>query len=440
MKKNSKEIWKELRNWFLDVVDLNIYNEYLKNSKFYKIDDYNYNIIIQNTVFGKNVLDNLLSDIEIKLSLIVGERANIYFVNEDEHNKKIELSKGVRQAFRTQPYSFDTFVEGECNKDVLSISKKIVDNPDNVLFNPLFIYGKSGLGKTHILLAIKSELEKKQKKVYYAQAWEFRNFYTSIAKAGEFEKIEPIFENDYFLIDDFYLIKSNPKTIDLFFLLLLNFLKEGKQVIITGDKHPKEVSWIEQGIKTRFLAGLITNIKDLDKVTAKSILKFKIKYNLLNVEEKLIDFLVENYSSSVRELEGTVNSLVVISIDSKTKNEIITLEKFVSKFETHYDNSNNGDLKSLIQSICQFLNFDFDSIISHVRLKRIVNQRDQVIWITKKISPSSTASDIGGVLGNRDHTTILYSINKINTSLAKDKTLEKSLKNMAKSFINSIKK
>jgi chromosomal replication initiator protein len=317
--------------------------------------------------------------------------------------------------------TFDNFVEGECNRLARSAGYAVAQNPGGTAFNPLMIYGESGLGKTHLAHAIGIEVKERfpDKVVLYVNA---NKFYTQFTEAT-LKNTRNDFLNfyqmiDVLIIDDIQLLAGKEKTQETLFHIFNHLHQLGKQLILTSDKSPIEIKGIEQRLLSRFKWGLTTDLLNPSYETRLAILRKKTYKDGLNMPDEVLEYLAENIDSNVRELEGALISLLAQSTLNK---KAITVELAVELINKIVKQSKHEITIDYIQKIiCEYFDMPVDSLQSKTRKREIVQARQIAMYFSKTLTKSSLAS-IGSQIGHKDHATVLHACKTVNNLIDTDK-------------------
>lgn len=324
-------------------------------------------------------------------------------------------------------YTFDNFIEGTSNILPRSIGMSIAQNPKQMTFNPLFIYGHSGVGKTHLVNAIGKAIKDlhPDKRVLYLSAHLFHVQYVdSVRKNTVNDFIRYYQQIDVLIIDDvqeFVALKSTQNT----FFHIFNHLKSnGKQLILTCDRPPVDLNGMEERLLTRFKWGLLAELEQPDEKLRRGILKSKIHRNGLQIPTDVIEFISHNVTNSVRDLEGVINSLIAHSV---VFNCDITLDmaKRIVKSSTNVEKK-PITIDEIIEQSCAVCEVSKDELLSTTRRGPVVQARQIAMYLAQKHTELST-SKIGAMIGKRNHTTVLHSIHAVVEQLDKDKDLSRKL-------------
>ena len=327
--------------------------------------------------------------------------------------------------------SFENFVEGKCNKVARSAGMAIAEKPGKTPFNPLFIYGGSGFGKTHIIQAIGLKIKElhPEKSVLYVSANQFRTQYTDSVRNSTINDFINFYQLiDVLIIDDIHDLANNTKTQNTFFHIFNHLHQNGKQLILSSDKPPFNLEGIDKRLTTRFKWGLTAEIEAPDFNTRKGVLMHKVQNSGLNICEDVINFIAENVISSIRELEGIIISLMAQStFNSNGKSMMEIAQDIVSKM---VNTSNRTITIDKIQNIvCDHFNLSIDTLLSKSRKREIVQARQITMYLSKYYTRESL-QNIGRKIGDRDHATVLHACKTVSNLMDTDKVFNAGLKEL----------
>lgn len=330
---------------------------------------------------------------------------NFYINKEDNLNPK---------------YTFDTFVIGPFNELAHAASQAILKR--TAAYNPLFIFGSTGHGKTHLIQAVGNHIKTSDpsKKIFYMTSEKFANDYLNALNSGNINSFKEKYKKyDLLIIDDIQFLSSKTKTQEEFFHLFNNFHDGGKQLIFSSDKHPNFIPDIEERIKSRFNAGMIVEIQKPDYESRIQIFRKKSTLMNLNISNDVVEFLASSVEGNIRELEGILN-LILCQSDLKGRelniNEIKDLIKNTSKPKK------NISVKDVIKVTSDFYGIDEVSIFEKGRKKEVIKPRQVIMYLLREDFDISFPS-IGDKVGNRDHSTVIHSYEKIKNDLKTDPEL-----------------
>ncbi len=330
--------------------------------------------------------------------------------------KKININSQLNEN-----YSFDNFVEGECNRLARSAGFAVSQNPGKTSFNPLFLYSNNGLGKTHLSQAIGLEVKNNfpDKTVLYVRAEQFLSqFIDSIKNSSTQDFVHFYQVIDVLIIDDIHVLAGKEKTQDIFFNIFNHLHQNGKQLIITSDKPPVDLAGITPRLLSRFKWGLAADLQTPDLETRIAILNNKMYKDGLEMPEDVIEYLAYSISSSVRELEG---ALISILAQSSLNKKAITLDLARNMIDKFVKNTTKEISIDYIQKVVSdYFDIPVDIINSKTRKREIVQARQIAMYFSKKYTNSSLAA-IGVHCGNKDHATVLHAVRVVNNLLDTDK-------------------
>ncbi len=317
--------------------------------------------------------------------------------------------------------SFDNFVEGECNRLARSAGYAVANNPGGTAFNPLLIYGESGLGKTHLAQAIGIEIKSKfaEKVVLYVNANRFQTqFVESIRNNNKNDFLHFYQMIDVLVIDDVHEFAGKEKTQDIFFHIFNHLHQSGKQLILTSDKPPVELQGLEQRLLSRFKWGLSADLQVPDYETRIAILRKKTYKDGIELPEEVIEYIATHISDNIRELEGALISLLAQSTLNKKE---ITLELTKEMIDKLIKNTKREVSIDYIQKVvCNYFEIPADSLQSKTRKREIVQARQVAMFFSKNLTKASLAT-IGSQIGGKDHATVLHACKTVNNLLETDK-------------------
>ena len=327
--------------------------------------------------------------------------------------------------------TFDKFVEGEFNMEAYRAATLISQNPGKV-FNPLFIYSNSGLGKTHLLHAIGNYIKNKnpKAKILYIDANDFVEEYIKFVKGEkESQTLKDFFTTvDVLLFDDVQFLQNKVKTEEMFFYIYQKMVINNKQIVITSDRQPNELKGLEDRLITRFNQGLTVKINNPDKDTCVKILKKQIENANLNIDDfdpAVLYFCADKFSNNVRELDGVFNRLIFYVSQIK-RVEKITLDVAIEAVQDITGIKNAADQLSeqkIINVVADYYNLVPSQLTGKVRTGQIALARHVAMYLIR-INIDIPLSKVGNMFGGRDHTTVMNGIQKVESMLKTDEALK----------------
>ena len=305
-------------------------------------------------------------------------------------------------------YNFDNFIKGASNEFSRTVGETVAKNPAKT-FNPLFLYGPSGVGKTHLTNAIGTRIKElyPEKRVLYVSAHLLQVQYTDSVRTNNYNSFMKFYQNiDVLIVDDIQEFAGLSKTQNTFFHIFNHLHQNGKQLILTSDRAPVMLQGMEERMLTRFKWGLVAELEKPDKELRKNILRNKIHRDGLNIPERVINYIAENVNESVRELEGIINSLLAQSILFKREIDMDLAQLIIKKAVRIIENK-PLDIDTIITKVCEHYKLDESVLHSKSRKREVVQIRQMAMFLAKKHTDIS-ASKIGHLIGNRDHATVLH--------------------------------
>ncbi|QZE13167.1 chromosomal replication initiator protein DnaA [Halosquirtibacter laminarini] len=369
---------------------------------------------------------------EVPIKSSVGSRAQRMQPAEKDHSiKNPFVIPGIRK-IQIDPQlnsvnNFKNFIEGDCNKLARSAGFAIAKNPGGTAFNPLVIYGNSGLGKTHVAQAVGNEVKVNfpEKTVLYVSANKFMTQFSEATKNNNRNDFLHFYQMiDVLIIDDIQELAGREKTQLAFFHIFNHLHQNKKQLILTSDKPPVELKGMEERLLTRFKWGLTADITEPNFDTRVAILKQKALMNGLDLEDSVVEYIANNVKNNVRELEGAIISLLAQStlnnknIDVSLANDAIS--KLVKQAKKEYS------IPVITKTVCDYFKMKPEQLQAKTRKREIVQARQIAMYFAKSMTDSSLSS-IGAQIGKKDHATVLHACKAITNLRETDKKFQKYL-------------
>jgi chromosomal replication initiator protein len=394
----------------------------------------------------KDWLENRLhTPIQRTLTGILGQPVNVQFVvwaeeqEIDEPNtlpllNPAEESEAQPQSHAPTPaanghmplnprYTFETFVVGPSNRLPHAAALAVSEAPA-MAYNPLFLYGGVGLGKTHLLHAIGHSCEHKDLHVLYVSSEQFTNDLINAIRTHTTEEFRLKYRNtDILLIDDIQFIAGKESTQEEFFHTFNTLHAANKQIVLTSDRPPKAIPTLEERLRSRFEWGLLADIQPPDLETRIAILQFKAQTQPIPIPEDLIELIAQRVVSNIRELEGALNKLVAHSTLTRTEP---TEEQLEETLQDLIEVPKTLSPQQVIKAVARFYRMNEQKLTGRKRSKDIVRPRQVAMYLARKETQASLP-EIGDALGGRDHTTVLYGVAKIEGQMEEDATLRREI-------------
>lgn len=425
--------------------------------------------VINNTVFIMVNMNSSVEYIEKKYLLplkvciaeITGEEYEVSFISEDDdrlneiQNMAVEASqkkrtKSVAERAGLNPkYTFDTFVVGGNNSFAHAVSVAVAESPGQV-YNPLFLYGGVGLGKTHLMHSIAHFIldQNPKKKILYVTSETFTNELIESLKNGKssgnessMTKFREKYRNiDVLLIDDIQFIIGKESTQEEFFHTFNHLHTSGKQIIISSDRPPRDIETLEARLRSRFEMGMLADISSPDYETRMAILQKKIELDKLekyNIPLDVIQYIATNIKTNIRELEGSLNKLIALYKLNNNEGTIdISLAAEALKDIISSDNNREVTPELILDIVAEHFNISIADLKSKKRNAEIANPRQVAMYLMRTMSTKELSlKAIGAIFGGKDHSTIKYGIEKVESEMETDETLANTV-NIIKKKIN----
>ena len=332
-------------------------------------------------------------------------------------------------------YTFSTFIEGECNRLARSAGMSVAVNPGTTPFNPLYIYGDSGLGKTHIAQSIGHEVLQRhpELQVLYVSMNKFQAQFQTAHKRGEIPDFIHFYQMiDVLIIDDIQELTGKPGTQNVFFNIFNHLHLSGKQLILTSDKPPVELKDIEDRLLTRFKWGLSTQLNQPDHDTKVKIIRAKAQKMGAQISEEIVQFLADNISANVREIEGALSSLVANASFLGRKITTSLAKELLKVYVQLYQKEITID--HIIKVVCEYLNLDFERFNSTERTREIAQARQIAMYLSKQHTKAPLTT-IGSAIGGRNHATVLHSCKAVSNLIETDKAFRRQVEEIEKKVL-----
>ncbi|MBR3644985.1 MAG: chromosomal replication initiator protein DnaA [Lachnospiraceae bacterium] len=384
------------------------------------------------------------ASLKVIIEEITGTEFNLNFISESSAKSHPvsdavpdnDLKKHLDDANLNPKYDFDSFIVGSNNNMAYAVALAVAESPGNI-YNPLFIYGGVGLGKTHLMQAIGNFLinNNPELKVLYTASESFTNELIDILRSGnkgnkdntDFTNFRNKYRNvDVLMIDDIQFIIGKDRTQEEFFHTFNELYMNGKQIIITSDKPPKDMTLLEERFRSRFAEGITVDIQSPDYETRMAILERNSELNNYKIDEQVLKYIADNIVSNVRELEGALKKIILYS--SFSKQEIsLSLAQEVLKDIISPDESNiNITCERILDIVAEHQDISVTDLLSPKRTKDIAYARQIYMYLARKLT-DKTDSDIGSVVNRSDHSTVIHGVKKIQKEIDTNPSLKNTI-------------
>jgi chromosomal replication initiator protein len=457
--KSYQEIWNNCLTIIQDNITTQNFKTWFKPIKAVALEDKTLTIEVPSQFFHEWLENNYITLIKKTIKREIGKDAKLEYniILENSSNKKPYISKvpsngqasvknnpinmpiSMDSAFIRNPfiipglqkinispqlnesYTFEAYVEGECNRLARSAGFAVSQNPGGTSFNPLFIYGSGGLGKTHLANAIGIEAKNNhpEKTVLYVSADKFQTQFVDAIMDNKKNDFVHFYQSiDILIIDDVQFLCGKEKTQDVFFHIFNHLHQNKKQVILTSDKAPVDIIGMEQRLLSRFKWGLSADLQSPDLETRLAILKKKIKQDGIDIPYEVLAYIAYSITTNVRELEGALISLLAQSSLNRKEITIDLAKNMLDKFVKNTVREVSIDYIQKV--VCDYFDIPIETMKSKTRKREIVQCRQLAMYFSKQMTKSSLAM-IGKYCGNKDHATVLHACKTVNNLADTDK-------------------
>jgi chromosomal replication initiator protein len=375
---------------------------------------------IANTYENMRAVEYVITKIETNKD--IPQKVNEVVVNKELPLKDLYINPDDNLNPR---YRFDSFIVGTFNELAYAASQAIIESP-GTKYNPFFVYGNTGLGKTHLLQAVGNSIKERDqnKKVHYITLEKFAtDFINSLQsnKANSFK--EKYRKYDLLIIDDIQFIGKMEKIQEELFHTFNTFYENNKQIIFSSDKHPNYIPELADRLKSRFAAGMIVDVSEPEYESRLAILKVKLRDQNIELDPEVVDYIASSIKGNIRELEGSLN---IIVCQYRLKNKPLSLNEVKNILKNNIRPKKSVAIKDVVKIVSDYYNLDESSIYEKTRRKEIVKARQMVMYVLREDFNVSYPL-IGQKLGGKDHTTVIHSYLKIKADLKNDPQLLQEL-------------
>ena len=453
---------KVLWNKFLETVKQEVssisYNTWFAETELHDMNNGKARVIVPMPIHKKHLSDSYKEMATRIFNEITGSNFEFEFLLKDEINddnsstvQKEPLIEEVGVPYNNpiasnlKPnYTFDTFIVGNSNKFAHAAALSVAENPGK-MYNPLFIYGSSGLGKTHLMHAIGNYIvQNSNKKVLYVTCEQFRDDFIGISRRMEengnnFDYVD-YFKNKYrnidvLMIDDIQFLGGATSTQQEFFHTFNTLYSDNKQIVITSDRSPDDLKLLEDRLRTRFCWGLTVDIYPPDFELRINILKKKIAGGAINQEipDNVIEYIASNMGSDVRQLEGSINRLLAYSTIMGGSKIDLDLAIEALKDYTNTGISEKNNIRKIQKAVAEYFQISVDDMKSKKRSANLAFPRQVAMYLCRQLTDESFPK-IGTEFGGKDHSTVMHSCDKIEAEMKVNKELVKTIENIKKTI------
>ena len=440
VEKDPKDVWKECLSLIKDNVPFITYNTWFLPIKPFELENSTLKIYVPNNFFIEWIEEHYNTLINKTINQILGPDGKLAYVifeeREDlsettpianEVKTKVTQKENDFETYLNTRYIFENFIKGESNQLARAAAIAVAENPGQTSFNPLFIYGGVGLGKTHLIHAIGNKILERlpEKSVIYLSSDAFTVEFIESVQADRVNEFSGFYKSmDVLIIDDIQFLVGKEKTQDLFFQIFNSLHQSGKQIILSSDKAPKDLKGLNERMISRFSWGLTADIQPPDFETRIAILKNKSESFGIYLSNEILEYIAQNITSNIRELEGCLIKLLAnSSLNSKEIN--FDLVKQTVK-EVSTTKQINISIDYITKVVCDHYNVDENKVREKNRRKEVVLARQVAMYLSKQLTKSSLKT-IGLHFGGRDHSTVIHAQSSIEDMIKHDFQLSETV-------------
>lgn len=325
-------------------------------------------------------------------------------------------------------YTFENYIVGAFNDVAYAAASSIINNP-GISYNPFFVYGNTGLGKTHLVQSIGNNIKKRypEKKLYYTSFERFYMEYVASTTANAINKFKDKYRGfDVLIMDDIQFITNKDKTQDELFHIFNIMYENNRQIIFSADVHPNFILGLEDRLKSRFNHGMVVDIEMPPFESRLAILRTKTKDYRNKITDDVLEFIAQNINCNIRELEGIITNILTLT---EVRNTILTITDIKTYLKNNLKNKKNVSIPDIVKIISDYYSITEDFIYNKTRRKDIIKPRQIIMYLLREDYDISYPS-IGEKLGGRDHTTVIHSYEKVKKDMAQDPKLAKEIEEL----------
>jgi len=448
----NDSIWNKTLLSIKNIIDPLPFNTWFSNIEFIDIQDDKLRLCVPYLLYKTHIeqnykeiiIDNFNKNSSFKINdiiFILKENLNEILDKEKEKTEtkddvdKYKPKKAINSNLNKN-YTFDTFVVGESNKFAQAAALAVAENPGK-MYNPLFIYGNSGLGKTHLMHAIGNYIEEKHKKrVLYVTCDQFLEDFMGLSRKNNINNNNldymEFFKSKYrdidvLIIDDIQFLGGATASQQEFFHTFNNLHNDSKQIIVSSDRSPDDLKFLEDRLRTRFCWGLQVDIAPPEFELKVAIIRKKLNGEKLKINDDVINFIASNVGNDVRQLEGSITRLIAYSVIMGVNNPTLEFAmEALKEFTKKTSGTDQNNIRRIQKSVANFYKISYEDIKSNKRPPNIAIPRQVAMYLCRKLTNESFER-IGIEFGGKNHATVMHSCNKIETSLKSNMELKEAI-------------
>jgi len=435
---NPSQIWLNIKAELKNSVETQIYSTWIEPIQCINFDKSAITLKVPNKFFKDWLIEKYGVLLSRYIKNLYGEAFNIVYTYEPETTASQNVTQAIhhitdeKKDEKLSPdelsatYTFDNFVVGPSNRFAHAAFVAVSDSPAKS-YNPLFLYGGAGLGKTHLMQASAHLIKKRftSLKVLYITSEAFTNQLISAIQNRSTEKFRKWYRNiDVLLMDDIQFIAGKNSSQEEFFHTFNALYDDNKQIIVSSDRPPKDISLMEKRLLSRFSWGLVADIQPPNFETRVAILKKKVEGENINIPDEVVFYIAEKIKNNIRELQGALVRVIAYCTLINTKLSVETAKHILKDMFIEEESKINMEL--IQQKVCDYFSISLNHIKSKKRNKSIVYPRQIAMYLARKLINISLP-DIGESFGGRDHTTVMHACDKIEQDLTTDLKLQNTI-------------
>ncbi len=452
---DNNSLWKKV----LDEISVNLdsmsFETWFNGIDFFDIKDNSIRLVVP-IMFYKNHIDEHYKQLILDSfnKLLTNPVDNIVYILQKDLNSILEVEKKENEPVKVNDfnsynnfnsnlksnYTFESFVVGESNKFAQAAALAVAENP-GTMYNPLFIYGNSGLGKTHLMHAIGNFIVNKQKlRVLYVTCDNFMNDFVGLSRNNQqnmnnLDYIE-FFKNKYrnidvLIIDDIQFLGGAEKSQQEFFHTFNNLYNDSKQIIVSSDRSPEDLKFLEDRLKTRFCWGLQVDIDPPDTSLKVAIIKKKIRGENIILNDDVVNYIASNVGNDVRQLEGSINRLVAYSAIMNESNITVDFAMEALKDFTKKQVTDSNNIRRIQKEVANFYKISYEDMKSKKRTPSLAIPRQVAMYLCRKLTDESYER-IGIEFSGKNHATVIHACNKIAGEMKTNSSLKSAIDDIEK--------
>ncbi len=433
----EKNLWKKVLEVLEEEIDRNIFEGWFKNTREIEILEDRIIIEVPNAFVGQMIENVYMNKINNILKIMGYTNLKIIFKPKIK-GERVKEEEKIREFYKREikglssRYKFENFIVGKSNEVAFAASKAVAENPATV-YNPLFIYGGVGLGKTHLLHAIGNHIAIKNKNlnIIYTST---ENIMNEMVEALQGSKM-PLFRKKYrkvdvLLIDDVHFLQDKFALQEELFHTFNSLYDLKKQIVLTSDRPPWEIRNVEERLVSRFQWGLVVDIKPPDFETRVAILKLKAKEENVEITDDVINFIASKIKKNIRQLESSLARIKAFSFCYKRKIDIEIVKEILRDY---LEAAKENEPERIIEIVAEFFNLTKEDILNEKKTKEVARVR-QIVMYFLRYHLNMPLKEIGKIIGGRDHSTVIHGIEKIENLLEKDQDLREKIVEIERKF------